>query len=235
MCGLLGDKTVLKKILNLELKYLGSDEFDLVVGFDWTGVSKHLTHLPVIDFQLIDFLKRYPELVTAKIIQKYGAQWCWKEFNMIFNDTLNMANNLGIVDIMNRIRQCKDLRQLILLHDKFSLEINKKKCSEIDFIEYEKPPIEGNSNIVPIINNHELHKEGGLQKHCVASYHRRVIERTHYIYKILHPERATLSIRLTKVGVYVLDQLYLSCNRKVSAETRAFVLAWINSQMLKPA
>ena len=48
-----------------------------------------------------------------------------------------------------------------------------------------------------------------------------------YIYRVLHPGRATLCIRRQSDGNWGIHELEASCNRKVDAETRKFVEQWL--------
>jgi hypothetical protein len=48
-----------------------------------------------------------------------------------------------------------------------------------------------------------------------------------YIYRVLRPERATLSIVPSPCGGWEIDQLLLRENQPVSAATTARVEAWI--------
>lgn len=56
------------------------------------------------------------------------------------------------------------------------------------------PPIPGTESIVPLTNSDELTKESREQVNCVRTYAYHVAEGHTYIYRILAPERATLSI-----------------------------------------
>lgn len=231
-CKLGESRAVLKLILKLKLGYFSQYEFDLIKAYDWKSVSNYLSHLPFLDGNLLKFLQRYPDLKTSRLIQKFGSGWRWKDFDMIFEDTLNMAADLGVRDIITRISSCKDIHQLTNLHDKLAAEINEQNCKELPLLEYNEPPVEGTSFIIPITNNHDLHEEGKAQHHCVASYHARIFRGEYYVYKILKPERATLGIKLIKGCGYTIDQIYLKYNREVTAATRESVMVWFNNAVI---
>ena len=67
---------------------------------------------------------------------------------------------------------------------------------------------------------------------CVASYTARVETGECYIYRVLHPSRATLCIRRQSDGNWGISELEASCNRKVGAETRKFVEQWLEPYRL---
>jgi hypothetical protein len=83
---------------------------------------------------------------------------------------------------------------------------------------------------VPICSGRELAEEGRLQSNCVASYWERIaIRQRAYIYRVLAPERCTLS--LTRVGErWVQSELLRACNRPASEATRRAVAAWLASR-----
>ena len=59
---------------------------------------------------------------------------------------------------------------------------------------FPSPPLPGNEHIIPLTTPEQLELEGRLQRNCVGSYAPRVRARQTYIYRVLEPERATLSI-----------------------------------------
>ena len=92
-------------------------------------------------------------------------------------------------------------------------------------------PIQGTIDIVPIKNVAELTTEGWEQKNCVGSYAKRVKAREVYIYRVLRPERATLSIGPTGGG-WGIRELKCKCNESVSPETEAAVQRWLDEHSL---
>lgn len=228
-CGLDESKAVLNIIQKLRLEYFKQYEFELITEYDWMNVSNHLSHLPYIDGRLLRLLKKHPELETSKLIQKFDANWEWQSFEMTFRDTLKMADDLEIVDIMIRIRSCESIPQLTSLHDRLVSEINDKALQDMPLVEYGEAPIKETSIIVPITNNHDLHLEGRIQQHCISSYHNKITSGNYYAYQILKPERATLGLNKTIEGGYIIDQVYLKCNGIVSDATRELIMGWLNS------
>jgi hypothetical protein len=230
-CGLYESKAVLNIIKKLKLKHFKQHEFELIAEYDWQNVAKYLTHLPFIDGRLLKFLKNHPDLKTSKLIQKYSADWDWYDFEMTLKDTLKMADDLQILDIMTRIRACKGLSQLTTLHDRLVSRVNDKVIQDITLIEYGEPPIQETPNIIPITNNRDLHLEGKVQHHCIFAYHDRIARGEYFAYQILEPERATLGLKKTVAGDYTIDQIYLKYNGIVSDATRELVKVWLNSSI----
>ena len=232
VCGLDESNAVLKIIQKLTLKHFSQHEFELIAKYDWQNVAKHLSHLPLIDGRLLKLLKRYPELETSTLIQKFSAEWKWHEFEMTFKDTLKMADDLGVLGIMSQIKACKDLPQLTRLHDRLVSRVNDHAMQDIALIESGEPPMQETPNIIPITNNRDLHMEGKIQHHCIFAYHDRIARGEYFAYQILAPERATLGLHKTVAGGYSIDQIYLKYNGIVSDATRELVMAWLNSSII---
>lgn len=97
---------------------------------------------------------------------------------------------------------------------------------------FPKPPLGGNEKIIPILNAQELWQEGVDMNHCVSSYSRQIaIDKNVFIYKVLGPERCTLSIRKSGKS-WRIDQLKKSSNRHAADSTILLVKSWLNHQNL---
>ena len=68
--------------------------------------------------------------------------------------------------------------------------------------------------------------EGRCQHNCVVSYAGRVAKGKVAIYRVLEPERATLSL-VRRRDLWHIEQLKGPCNHPVKAKTRQAVRAWI--------
>jgi hypothetical protein len=91
---------------------------------------------------------------------------------------------------------------------------------------FPNPPFQGNEWITPISTPRDLREEGRRQHHCVGIMADEVFAGELFVYRILAPERATLS--LEKHGnSWAINQLYAACNRPVSATTLAQVRDWL--------
>ena len=71
--------------------------------------------------------------------------------------------------------------------------------------------------------------EGEAQGNCVASYAPRVRDGRTFIYRVLHPERATLSlVRTSPFTEWKIGELEGRYNTDTSQETEDFVQAWLD-------
>ncbi len=93
---------------------------------------------------------------------------------------------------------------------------------------FPSPPLKGTETIVPLTSEAALRLEGYEQQNCVATYAPRVIKEFLYIYKVLAPERATLSI-VMKFGEWKVSELKLKGNRTASRKTYAAVYHWLET------
>lgn len=89
------------------------------------------------------------------------------------------------------------------------------------------PPVPGTPDIVPLRSAADLEEEGREQRNCVASYAWRVRRGMCYIYRVLQPERATLSIVPGPDGGWRRFELKRKENRGVRESTKHFVDRWL--------
>lgn len=89
------------------------------------------------------------------------------------------------------------------------------------------PPFPGNENIVPITHPEDLRKEGREQNHCASTYIAPVLARLSYVYKVLKPQRATVSLKRSG-GKWQVEQVKGPNNTAVSVQTILTVRGWFD-------
>ena len=97
-------------------------------------------------------------------------------------------------------------------------------------------PLPGIAGVIePLSTAHELWREGMSQKNCVSAPHyaREVAAGSLYVYRLLSPERCTLSIRRSGKS-WVVSELERAHNRKASKATWQRVRAWLANDGLPP-
>jgi hypothetical protein len=94
------------------------------------------------------------------------------------------------------------------------------------------PPIEGTADIVPLRSGEELRNEGIMQHNCVGGFTGGVRAGHTFIYKVLAPERATLSIVKGAGGEWIVSQLNAACNKPVKESTHLAVEEWLRAPQL---
>lgn len=90
------------------------------------------------------------------------------------------------------------------------------------------PPYLGTDTILPITSVQGLKEEGQVLGHCVGTYDISVLAGMAYIYKVLHLQRATLSLVRSGMG-WVLEQIRRHKNASVSTATMDSVREWLSS------
>lgn len=94
------------------------------------------------------------------------------------------------------------------------------------------PPIPGTREIIPLVCATELKKEGQGQHNCVGFYTGRIRRGGIYIYRVMYPERATLSIIKGADGCWHRDQMEKAYNCQVRQSTKHFVDNWLAKYLI---
>lgn len=94
------------------------------------------------------------------------------------------------------------------------------------------PPVPGTDTIIPLTSAQDLSQEGELQSNCVGAYSINVVKGYCYIYRVLAPERATLSVVKGADGSWRRAELKGRMNRKIGAQTVYAVDAWLAKHRL---
>jgi hypothetical protein len=120
----------------------------------------------------------------------------------------------------------RSLRQIFRL--KANLDI---RDSDLRNLEFPKPPVPGSDAIIALDKPGSLLAEALSQRNCVMSYVRQISGGSFYFYRVLHPERATLSIVPAENGKWQIDQLLGCRNKPVSEATHHAVAEWLSTSL----
>jgi hypothetical protein len=122
------------------------------------------------------------------------------------------------------------LRQLLRTHDALVQELRRdhaRRAAE-EAIPFPPPPLPGTADILPLTTAADLVQEGEEMRHCVAIYGPRVRAGECYVYRVLRPTRATVS--LVRQGQrWELEQVAGIANADVPDEVLEAVRRWANS------
>jgi len=105
--------------------------------------------------------------------------------------------------------------------------LKRLKLNAIRETPFPDPPVPGTAEIIPLQLPIELTMEGMEQKNCVGAYEQNVRSGGIYVYRVLSPERATLSIIRGADGCWQRSELELSGNRPVRQSTKTAIDAWL--------
>lgn len=93
---------------------------------------------------------------------------------------------------------------------------------------FPEPPFPGNLFIQPIETVEGLALEGRSLSHCAANYTESVTAGHTYLYRVLDPERATLSIQHDGNGDWSLEQALGESNAELAEETMTAIQQWLD-------
>lgn len=162
--------------------------------------------------------------VAESTTEKYQAR-----ASEMLRDTLEM---LAAVDVRAGCPKIQSLARLRAMHAEVSAKYLSLRPGGSGDPRLPSPPLRGTRDIVPILTATALVEEGKAQNNCVATYAERVRRRTTFIYRVLRPERATLSIVKGEDGDWGIDELECRGNTKVTATTRIAVESWLDQYAL---
>ncbi|MBV5326155.1 MAG: PcfJ domain-containing protein [Chlorobium sp.] len=120
------------------------------------------------------------------------------------------------------------LDSLVALEKKYAelFHGSLKRLPLAGWADFPPPPVEGTPDIIPILSASELFEEGKNQHHCVANYEKKVIGGRLFFYRLLQPERATISVR-RRGARWFMDHVKLNHNQEPQPETIDFVERWL--------
>lgn len=217
-------------------------------GDNWSAVVKviegelaapksRLHHLTSINSGVVEILldPRASFAATPRLLEEVAKDRAENHRGRVVHMITSTLRMQGELHTGDRIERFQSLERLKTVHDEVA-ELYRRRVRQL--IEasgvgpgcFTPPPIPGIAGqIEPITSPSELVDEGEYQGNCVASYAGRVRDGSTYIYRVLHPERATLSIvRRSHFSDWEIGELECRFNTDVSEETEAFVQAWLD-------
>lgn len=173
------------------------------------------------------------------------------------------AQRLGISDIQAKLLRCRHLTDLNGLHHRLSCQLSDQLMNALSALDwndlaavydvcqlylgqseladlekhwYERYPIlpwAHDEQIIQLVDYQQLFLEAHQQHHCALTYRHDVADQSYAMFRVLAPERATLSLKWhPKKQRFQLDQLVAKNNHDVSNKTRRFVKRWLKQSQL---
>lgn len=189
---------------------------------------KILAHLPKINayaaFIIADpFLRRS---ITYKFLEEIALDKVTNAGRLEYLLTLTDIRGIAGKSISGLNTKIDSLEKLNAIHQELIEAIDGVK-EVIPTYEFPVPPISGTPDIIPLIAPRALYDEGKEQGNCVASYAERIARGKVFVYRMVAPERATLSLILSR-RKWILDEIKAANNSAVRPETVDFVVEWLN-------
>jgi hypothetical protein len=194
--------------------------------------TKLLAHLPRVNAGVLGLVGNAPlrPAVTPRLLAEVAASAREKyraEAARLLADTFGMLRYIPDHRVPPRYETVDRLREV---HRELSVEFSKARPHRLRAYRLPRPPLPGTRDIVPLATPGDLIEEGEVQSNCVATYIPMVAARELFVYRVLRPERATLSIVRGPDGEWEVDQLALSENREPSRATIGAVRRWLESE-----
>jgi hypothetical protein len=197
-------------------------------------VAKALAHLPQLNAGVIAIAldPRLLAVTTPKLLSEVAESAPEKyrgDTASLLGDTLTMFRTVH----PNRgTPKLQSLARLNEMHDEVSVEFLRRENPRLRSTKLPRPPLRGTPDIVPLCSMAELVEEGRLQSNCVATYAERVQRGGIFIYRVLRPQRATLSIVQSPGGDWEIGELKIRSNYNVSELTWRAVECWLDEYAL---
>ena len=106
--------------------------------------------------------------------------------------------------------------------------LRSKKEAELRRLPFPPPPLHGTPDILPLTSRELLEMEGREQNNCVAMHDLYVRRGGYYVYQVMVPERATLSIYRGRDGCWRRLELKVKNNKSAKAATEQAVDRWLS-------
>ncbi len=182
-------------------------------------VVKCLSHLDRINAGVLRLAtdRKYRNLITARLLEDISRDVLQDQPNppvfSILIDTLKMVR---MVDWKHCPHRFVTLARLKEVHDELSRRLRPEVLMEKYNLpsRFPDPPFAGTEVIRPIMTPDDLCLEGYEMNHCVAAHAVGVAEGEEFVYRVMSPVRATLSIRRSN-GRWISDQIFKAYNELV--------------------
>lgn len=237
--GLPGSKSLARLVGRLKLSPMMPWELDDVHrALQQPDFLALLRHYPEVHLNHLRLLLRVQRplwqgmlcLVNAHT-QATDLSWTCR----MIRDTLNLAG--GNEQVLAQVNSREDLQDQ---HDRFIDRFNRQnhRNSEEKRIElaqeledehgdYPQPPVTPLEGIEPLASWLELLEEGATMRHCVGSYDMAVAWGEVFIYRMVWPERLTISLEYRN-NTWVVGEVRASCNANPSPAALERVRRWVN-------
>ena len=190
------------------------------------SVSKAFLHLPRLDLGTLRILTdpELRDLASFTLLTEIdGSMLRSASAAYLLRDAARMH---AALHDGRRLPVQRSLRGLERVHNELVARQNHEGNQAMLALDLPPAPIAGNEAIVPLVTPGDILDEGRTMHHCVFSYVPAVAQGSTYIYRVLEPERATLSV-VKQADRWQLGQLSGPGNAPVGPDTRAAVAGWL--------
>jgi hypothetical protein len=188
----------------------------------------HLKNINVGALKLVTLPRTPTDAVTPQLLEEVSADvrhnFCASAANLFYE----MAVQHQHFYPERPLPVIRSLEELDVQHHEIMAAYNERQPQTAAYLgPLPKHPIAGTADIVPLRTGADLQEEGRAQHNCVGALINGIRAGHAHIYRVLAPERATLSIVEGASGEWVISQLKATCNNPVRAETLDAVNDWL--------
>jgi hypothetical protein len=232
-----GSRSIVRILSRVVPERLDVDDLRLLTR---QGVAPHLEkalrHLPRLPCRLLPLVAdpRLSPHVSPRFLREAATDGDCRTV-WLLSDTLDMAEFQGATE---RVGVLSSRAALSALHDR----ILEERLARHDPLPVPPgttaaalrrstpPPPPGTTIIQPLRTAEELREEGTAMRHCIASYDARVARGDCAVFRVLAPERATLSLAWRPHRrAWAVEQLCGPGNTPVGPATRVAVHHWLDA------
>jgi hypothetical protein len=187
-------------------------------------ILSHITQIGEAELRLIAYWEP-STYVSVPLFLELAAKPKTESFRLLADTELMMERSDNIFPPLMSVID------VYRLHGRLVREQQEKEIATSPF---PPPPIMGTATIQPILTPQELQEEGRQQNHCVSIYAEEVVDNLAYVYRVLEPERATVSIIRSDDDSWELGEFAGADNSQVSNESMLVVKDWLMERQFPP-
>jgi hypothetical protein len=194
---------------------------DLLRDPDW---RKPLLHLPSVDLPVLQFLcnRAVRRRTTTRLLHELSGSDA-PALVSYAADVTRIEKRIGV----SSEKRFNSIHQFQRYHETLLERVDQPTEADVRHYHFPQPPIPGNDNIVALETPDLLIEEARDQRNCATKYAGAIAQGGIYIYRVLQPERATLSIILNENGRWQVQQLLRARNKPASDTTHQTVAEWL--------
>ena len=183
-------------------------------------VRKWLLHAPAIDAAMIWLVSEpvFRARLTGGLIGEMAARGSAAVSGAILLKLYRVMTAQG--------QECGVFRTMDQVEQAWCALVYPARPTDPAPVRMPSAPVTGTRDIVLLRTAAEIRREAREQGNCVDSYVRRALAGEVFLFQVLRPERATLSL-VKRRGSWVRGELEARENRPVKPETASYVDQWL--------
>jgi hypothetical protein len=173
--------------------------------------------------------RRFPMMTSMEKLNQYFDELAKEQRRR--NEIQRQAEMQREAEIQQRQAEIQQRQAEIQHRQDQVIRQNEDRRRKLLQLPFPSPPIPDGESIKALTCDADLYEEGGKQHNCVGNYSGTVRTGEVYLYRVLEPERATLSI-ICQRGQWFIGELKTACNQAAKSETFDSVRAWLDANQL---